>query len=160
MSVDAEIVGALLDAGMSPSHPFAEANGRQPLHLLFFFPAACNGAVRPTAEATHAVLDLLLARGADPDGRDEMGNTPLMFAADKCDTAVIVKLLKGGAKYGARNTMGMAALEMAMWSGNDGLQALIDAGARLKPETAKAYAEAYKANPKALELIKKATATK
>lgn len=158
MSVDAELVGALLDAGMSPSHRFLEVNGRQPLHLLFFFPAVCNATVRPTPEATHAVVDLLLARGADPNGQDETGNTPLMFAADKCDAAVISKLLKAGAKYDARNTMGMAALEMAMWSGNDGLQVLIDAGARLKPETARAYAEAYKGNPKALELITKATA--
>ncbi len=160
MSVDAELVGALLDAGMSPSHPFPEVNGRQPLHLLFFFPAACNSAIRPTPEATHAVVDLLLARGAEPNGQDEMGNTPLMFAADRCDAAIIGKLLAGGAKHDARNSMGMAALEMAMWSGNDGLQALIDAGARLKPETAKAYAEAYQSNPKALELIRKATAAK
>jgi len=51
----------------------------------------------------------------------------------------------------------MSALEMAIWSGNDGLQALIDAGARLKPDTAGAYREAYKDNPAALELIRKAS---
>lgn len=160
MALDAELVSALLDAGMSPTHSFAEVNARQPLHLLFFFPAACSTAVRPTPANTHAVLDLLLERGADPNGQDEAGNTPLMFAADKCDAEVIRKLLKAGAKYDARNAMGMAALEMAIWSGNDGLQALIEAGARLKPETAAAYAEAYKNNPQALELVKKATAKK
>ncbi len=160
MAVDVELVGALLDAGMSPGHSFAEINARQPLHLLFFFPAACSSAVRPTPAATHAVLDLLLERGADPNAQDETGNTPLMFAADKCDAAVIGKLLKAGAKHDTRNAMGMAALEMAIWSGNDGLQALIDAGARLKPEIAAAYTEAYKNNPQALELIRKATAKK
>lgn len=160
MAVDAELVSALLDAGMSASHSFAEVNARQPLHLLFFFPAACSSAVRPTPAATHAVLDLLLERGADPNGQDEAGNTPLMFAADKCDAAVMGKLLKAGAKHDARNAMGMAALEMAIWSGNDGLQALIDAGARLEPNRAAAYAEAYKNNPQALELIRRATAKK
>jgi len=142
MSVDAELVEVLLDAGMSPSHRFLDVNARQPLHPLFFLPAACDAAFRPTAASTYAVVDPLLARGADPNGQDEMGNTPLMFAVDKCDAATLGKLLAAGARYDARTSMGMVALEMAIWSGNDGLQALIDAGMRLKPETAKADAAA------------------
>jgi len=156
MQADAELIEAYLDAGLGANRRFEAINGRQPLHLLFFTRAACDPAVRPTPAATAALLDLLLARGADANGTDENGNTPLMFAADKCDAAIVKRLVAAGARVGATNGSGMTALEMSMWSGNDGLGALIDAGARLKPETAAAYREAYKANPQALSLIDRA----
>ena len=47
---------------------------------------------------------------------------------------------------------------MTLATGNPGLEELIAAGARLDAATARVYAESYKSNPKALELIKKATA--
>ena len=60
-----------------------------------------------------------------------------MFAADKCDRETLRMLLKAGAKLDARNAAGLTALEMGIVSGNPGLEELIAAGARLKPETAK-----------------------
>ena len=67
-------------------------------------------------------------------------------------------LLKAGAKLNAKNWAGLTALQMGIVSGNPGLEELIAAGARLDPATAKAYADAYKKNPRALALIQKASA--
>ena len=54
-------------------------------------------------------------------------------------------------------SQGLTALQMGIVSGNPGLEELIAAGARLDPATARAYADAYKKNPKALALVKKAS---
>lgn len=157
LSADAELIEAYLDAGMSAAQGFAGLDGRGPLHLLFFGRSACDPGVRPTPASTLAVTSLLLARGADVNAADANGNTPLMFAADKCDAVLIGSLLAAGAEVGARNNAGLAALEMTIWSGNDGLEALINAGARLSAETAAAYRKAYQANPAAVALVDKAT---
>jgi ankyrin repeat protein len=89
---------------------------------------------------------------------DENGNTALMFAADKCDRFTLKLLLAAGAKVGLRNKMNLTALQMSIYSGEPAVEELILAGARLDPETAKAYLEGYKDNPKALALVRKAMA--
>jgi len=66
-------------------------------------------------------------------------------------------LLDAGAKIGARNKMNLTALEMSIISVNTGVEELIAAGARLDPKTSKEYLDAYKDNPRALALVKKAT---
>ncbi len=154
----AEAVPALVErlAQEADLH-FAALEDRRPLHVLLFSPAACDPGVRPTAPATVAIVTSLLARGADANAADARGNTPLMLAADKCDGALLGTLLAAGAKVDARNAAGLTALEMTIWSGNDGLEALIGSGARLSPDKAAAYRDAYKANPKAIALIDKAT---
>ncbi|MCG6962766.1 MAG: HEAT repeat domain-containing protein [Acidobacteria bacterium] len=156
MTADPELVEAYLDAGMAADHPFSTGGGRQPLHILFFGRKACNPSVRPTAPAASRIVAALLAHGAGVNATDENGNTPLMFAGDKCDPAVIRQLIKAGARYDLRNGSGLTALEMGIWSGNDGLEALIEAGARLDAKTAAAYEEAYKSMPRALALVRKA----
>jgi ankyrin repeat protein len=80
-----------------------------------------------------------------------------MFAADNCDRETLRVLLKAGAKLNTKNWAGLTALSMGIVSGNPGLEELIAAGARLDAQTAKAYADAYKGNPKALALVKKAS---
>jgi len=156
LSGDAELVEAYVDAGMSPALRFASFNGRAPLHLLFFGRGACDPGVRPTPPSALATASLLLARGADVNAADDNGTTPLMLAADKCDAALLGALIAAGANVGARNGAGLTALEMTIWSGNDGLEALIAAGARLSAETAAAYRTAYQANPRAVALVDKA----
>lgn len=151
-----EAVRAFTDAGMSPSYSFARVNGRSPLMLLFFLGQACP-AGEPTPEATREVVKVLIAAGADLNQVDENGNTALMFAADKCDRATVRLLISAGAKIGLRNKGGLTALEMSIVSGNPGVEELIAAGARLDRQKAKDYLEAYKGNPKALALVKKAT---
>jgi ankyrin repeat protein len=138
---------------MSAKHVFTGENRRTPLMLLFFSGEAC---ARP--EQGHAIVALLLQRGADVNQVDENKNTALMFAVDKCDRQTVRLLLKAGAKLNARNQSGLTALEGGIVTGNAGVEELIAAGARLDPAKAKAWSEAYKKNPRALALIKKASA--
>ncbi len=152
MQSDAEAIRAYLDAGMSANHVFADENKRTPLMILFFGRQACAQG----AEG-RAIVSLLIQRGANVNAQDEKQNTPLMFAADNCDRETLRLLLKAGAKLNAKNWAGLTALSMGIVSGNPGLEELIAAGARLDAQTAKAYADAYKSNPKALALVKKAS---
>jgi hypothetical protein len=150
---DAEAIRAYLDGGMPARHVFAGDNGRSPLMILFFGRQACAKGAEGRELAA-----LLIQRGADVNAVDEKKNTALMFAADQCDRETIRLLLKAGAQRDAKNWSGLTALQMGIVSGNPGLEELIAAGSRLDPATAKAYADAYKSNPKALALIQKATA--
>ena len=150
-----EAVRAFTDAGMSPNYSFARVSGRSPLMLLFFLGQACP-AGEPTPEATRNIVKALIAAGADLNQVDENGNTALMFAADKCDRVTVRLLISAGAKIGLLNKGGLTALEMSIVSGNPGVEELIAAGARLDRQKAKDYLEAYKGNPKALALVKKA----
>jgi HEAT repeat protein len=150
---DGEAVRAYLDGGMSANHVFADSNRRTPLMIVFFGRQAC--AKGPEGRE---IVSLLIQRGADVNAQDDKKNTPLMFAASDCDRETLRLLLKAGAKVDAKNWAGLTALQSGIYSGNPGLEELIAAGARLDAATAKAYAESYKSNPKALELIRKATA--
>jgi HEAT repeat protein len=152
MTADGDAVRAYLDAGMSANHVFADENRRTPLMILFFGRQACAQG----AEG-RAIVSLLIQRGANVNAQDEKQNTPLMFAADNCDRETLRMLLKAGAKLNTKNWAGLTALSMGIVSGNPGLEELIAAGARLDAQTAKAYADAYKGNPKALALVKKAS---
>jgi hypothetical protein len=149
---DLEAVRAYLDGGMSANQVFTDSNRRTPLMILFFGGGGCSD-----PENGRAAVKLLLDRGADVNAADEKKNTALMFAADRCDRQTLRMLLKAGAKVNAKNWANLTALEMGIVSGNPGLEELIAAGARLDAEKAKAYTEAYKKNPKALELIRKAS---
>ena len=150
---DGEAISAYLDAGMSPKHVFVDQNRRSPLMILFFSGQAC---AKP--EEGRAIVAQLLKRGADVNQQDENKNTALMFAAGKCDRQTVRMLLKAGASLHARNGSGLTALEMGIVTGNSGVEELIAAGARLDAEKAKSWAEAYKKNPRALALVKKASA--
>lgn len=149
---DTDAIRAYLDGGMSVNHVFVDSNRRTPLMIVYFGMEACG-----TPEKGHEITALLVKRGADVNQKDEKQNTALMFAADKCDRETLRMLLKAGAKLDARNWAGLTALQMGIATGNPGLEELIAAGARLDPATAKAYAEAFKRNPKAAALVKRAS---
>jgi hypothetical protein len=103
-------------------------------------------------------VQLLIARGADASVTDEYGNTPLMEAASSgCDATIMGALLKAGGQINAVNQAGLTAFEFGLFAAHDGLDALVAAGYRLPPTKAKMYLDAYKANPKAVALIKRAT---
>ena len=155
--VDVEKVRAFLDGGMSPNVRFANAFGDPVLRVAVEGPDACQPAVRPTSADTKAIVKLLLARGADPKGADDRGNTPLMEATQKCDAEVVKMLLKAGADMNAKNKQGLTAFEFGLWTASDGAGALVAAGYRLLAEKAKTYREVYKNNPKSIALIDKAT---
>jgi hypothetical protein len=149
---DTDAIRAYLDGGMSVNLVFVDSNRRTPLMIVYFGTEACG-----TPEKGHEITALLVKRGADVNQKDEKQNTALMFAADKCDRETLRMLLKAGAKLDAKNWAGLTALQMGIATGNPGLEELIAAGARLDPATAKAYAEAFKRNPKAVALVKKAS---
>ena len=154
---DVELTRAFLDAGMSAKNPFPFGNKEPPLTAAVSM-TACSPDVRPTAAPTQALVELLIARGADAATTDENGNTPLMQAAmGGCDADVMRALLKAGGGVNAVNQAGLTAFEFGLFSGHDGLDALVAAGYRLPAEKVKVYLEAYKANPRAVALIKRAT---
>jgi len=154
---DLELARAFLDGGMSARNPFPFANGETPLTAAVSG-TACSPAVRPTAAPTLNLVQLLIARGADASITDQNGNTPLMQAAmGGCDAAVMGALLKAGGRINAVNKAGLSAFEFGLFAAHDGLDPLIAAGYRLPAEKVKVYLEAYKANAKAVALVKRAT---
>ncbi len=154
-SLNAQAVKRYLDAGMS-ADMLLDRYGSKPLHALFFGPPGCAVTIRPTLAATLGVARLLLDRGADPNGEDDRGNTPLKMAASSCDGRVIKLLLSAGADMNHKDPSGMTVFEMTLWSGSDAGDALLDAGFRLPAKKVKQLRESYKDNPKALKLLNRA----
>ncbi len=154
---DTEQVQAFLDAGMDPNGR-ASDDGDSPMSFLLRA-GACSPLQRPTAAPVKEIVKLLLARGADVNLADTHGNTILMAAAmGGCDRETIGALIKAGAKVGAKNSAGLTAFEMGLFSGHDGLEELIAAGYRLPADKAAVFKQAYAAQPKSLDMITKATA--
>lgn len=155
---DLQVVSAFLDAGMSPNHKFAETFNQMPLGSLMRW-GPCDPAVRPTPDNVRESIELLLASGADVNGADQNGITPLMDAASKgCDRAVMRTLIKSGARVGDKDSHGLSAFEHGAWSGHDGLEELIAAGYRIPAARAQELIAAYANNPKAVALVRKASA--
>ncbi|MEO8344682.1 MAG: HEAT repeat domain-containing protein [Betaproteobacteria bacterium] len=152
---DVPVVRAFLDAGYS-SKATVEGSG-PPLVIVFQVGNACAPNMRPSKADTKAMIKLLLERGADANGAGANGFTPLMAAAMMgCDREVIKALIVAGAKVGTTNPAGLAAFDMGLYSGHDGLEELIVAGYRLPPEKVKVYERAYADKPAILALVKKA----
>ena len=61
-----------------------------------------------------AIAEALLARGADPNARDECGNTPLHLAAQHRRVPIVRLLLRYGARTSLRNHVGHAAEDIAV----------------------------------------------
>ena len=154
--VDVELLRAFLDAGMSATQPLGEMG--PPLRWMLFGSRPCQVAERPTRPETKAAVKLLLERGADPNGSDANGNTPLMAAASHgCDRELMKMLIKAGAKIDAKNKSGLTPFEMGLYWGHDGLEEIIAAGYRLAPDKAKMYEQGYAGRPAAQAMIKKAS---
>lgn len=70
------------------------------------------------AGGNHAVAALLLAHGADPDGRQRGGWTPLHSAAQNGDRDLIDLLLSAGADPSLTNDLGQTPAALAAESGH------------------------------------------
>jgi ankyrin repeat protein len=116
---DAERVSVLLDADRSLRDAHA-SDGWTPLHLASHF--------RQTA-----VIDLLLARGADVNAvsRNADANAPLhAAAAGGADVAVMSRLVEAGARVNHRQSGGFTALHEVAAIGNAAVaRLLLDSGA-------------------------------
>jgi ankyrin repeat protein len=77
-----------------------------------------------------AVVEQLLAAGADPDLANAAGDTPLLWAAQQGDVATVDALLAGGAAIDQATDAGHTPLLRAVYGGHDDVVArLLDAGA-------------------------------
>jgi ankyrin repeat protein len=109
----------------------------KPLLALVFVSAGF--AADPDAallEAVHqddaAVVEQLLAAGANPRTANRYGITPLLKACENGDAAIIEKLLKAGADPNTAQPEGETALMTAARTGNlDAVKILLDHGARV-----------------------------
>jgi hypothetical protein len=154
--VDVDLMRAFLDAGMSVNRPIVGLG--PPLRVMLFSGSTCNPRVRPTQAATKEAVKLLLDRGADVNGADEHGNTPLMEASSHgCDRELMRMLIKSGAKVNVKNAVGLSPFEMGLFYGHDGLEEIIAAGYRLPPDKVKQYQEAYAGKPAVQTMIRKAS---
>jgi len=153
---EAKIKG-YLEAGVSPDFQFTSMQNRTALYVLVNSMRACNVKVRPTPEKVKGLVRLFLEKGADPNRADDMGNTPLMGAASKCDVELIQLLLDAGADPQIKSKAGLSAIEFSFMFANDGADALIQAGARIPADKVESFKAAYGANPAALDLIQRAT---
>ena len=98
-----------------------------------------NPQVQP--DATAAIVDALVAAGADPNAPGMQGLGPLMIAAQQCGALVVHHLLAAGAKLGSRTPQGFTPLSMALVTRHyDAAGELIAAGARLSPAEAAKFA--------------------
>ena len=81
-------------------------------------------------------VELLIAGGANPNGRDRSGLSPLMAAAAKGETKVLTTLLSHSADVNARRSDGRTALLLAMEENrSDAALVLIQAGADVNAVT-------------------------
>ncbi len=154
--LEVDKVGLFLAAGMSAQEPVTD-HGMRPLHVLYFGPPGCALHQRPTPTATQEMTRLLLEHGANPNAIDERDNSVLKIAVMACDATIIQMLLDAGADIHAIDRLGMAPFEYTLFSGTDAADPLLAAGYRLPAEKAASYRKAYEDNPKAQELIKRAT---
>lgn len=97
-----EIAALLIDRGADVNA--ADERGYTPLFH------ACHD---PDEDRGHpALVELLLAAGADKEAKIGFGVRPLMYAAGNGEAGVVAALLRGGADPLARNEVGRTALMM------------------------------------------------
>lgn len=150
MEGDAELVGALLDAGVPVDAPQIAGT---PLGY-----AAGSGCVtHPDAQERLATIDLLIARGANVKWKDGNDNTLLMFAIG-CPVPVVQKLLDAGADLNAVSVMKFNALQHAFMKGEwEAAALLVDRGARLTKKQIDELFFEKPDDPGKLALLKRAT---
>lgn len=122
-------VKALLAAGVPPDGDDPTAT---PLNRAFL--ACASG---EDQDDIVAVIDLLVKAGADVKRKDEMKNTPMMFAAQYCGAKVVNRLAAAGAPINPVNGTGTTPLMIALLTGHlDSAEALVAKGAKLSPQEA------------------------
>jgi uncharacterized protein len=133
MSADLEVMKLLLAAGADPlkatdkddgpaKQPFFGFNTGNTTPLM----AAAGVGWREeisrgrVADAIEAIT-LLLAKGADINQANNAGNTPLIGAAIRGEPALVEFLLQKGANPGAKNGVGLTAMDVALGNSDNSM---------------------------------------
>jgi len=157
--LEVETATLLLDAGIDPNERLDDV-GMRPLHALYF--SGCTVMSYPSPEAVTILTELLLERGADPNGLDDRGNTVLKLASSGCDGSIARILINAGADMYATGHFGMNEFIMAIgisaFSGNDVPEAFLDAGFRMSDDETAQSRKNYADNPRIIEFLDRATA--
>ncbi len=123
---EVEVVQALIDAGVDANT--AGPAGMTPLATATMVSCAQKNPLQRQL----AVIDLLLAHGADVRHTDAQGNTVLMGAVQSCPLPIIEKLVAAGAASDPVNAQQFTPLKMAFVSGHwDIAEYLVGKGARI-----------------------------
>ena len=140
---DTEAVQLFLRAGMNPNTKVAgytalehSAADTSILQLLLTAGAHPDSGASSTAlleaikKQAQPSFELLLKAGADPNGADPTGYTPLMGAADQGNKALVQLLLDADADPNIRSRLGNTPLGEALAKGHRSIEKLLlDAGA-------------------------------
>jgi len=150
---DAKLVAAVLASGVP-----ADARGILPQSALHL--AVTTQCAEPLygREAQMAIIDLLLAHGADVHDKAFGNSEIIIWAAQQCPPVVVKRLLDAGADIEARSPQGFSPLSMALTVRNlDAAELLVDRGARLKPETVRKLFSGADLEPRLKALVKRAS---
>src|ERR1044072_1002860 len=153
---NAEIVKALLDAGVAPD------TGVKNLDDTPLYQATRMGCSNQKGETDWLVDTVrhLVAAGADVAIEDDNHNTALLFAAEECGPRILTILLDAGAKPNARNGSGLTPLGFAFMGNHlDNAEVLIAKGARLTADE-RNMVKSFATSPRARALLDKASKAK
>jgi uncharacterized protein len=120
------VVDSLLAKGADPN---ARSTGDRPISVLESF--ISNPESDSALDGQIACIESLVKSGAQINAAtSQQGDTPLMLAAARSNTALISRMLSLGASVHAKTRLGMTALFQASLSGRtENVQSLINAGA-------------------------------
>ena len=151
---NAEVVAALLDAGVAPDTGVTDLAETPLYHAVRL---GCGNQDGETDWLVDTVRHLLAA-GADVSIVDDNRNTALLFAAAECGPRIVTLLADAGAKLDARNGSGLTPLGFAFLEQHpDNAEVLIAKGARLTAEERK-MVESFATTARAKALLAKASA--
>jgi len=153
MRGDSGSVRTLLARGVDPN--VRGSIGKTPLRAA----TSLGCMMQPSEADVLAVVDALIAAGANVNEVDDFGLGVLLMAAQKCKAAAVRRLLEAGADHEQRSPQGFSPLSMALIVKNyDAAEALVAHGARLSKESmAKIFPEPPP-EPAVAALVKRATA--
>lgn len=151
---DGRLVGAVLAKGVPP-----DATGILPQTALQLVVSTQCADPPHGREDQLAIIDLLIAKGADVKDTSFGDSEIVIWAAQQCPPVVVERLLDAGATLEARTPQGFGPLSMALTVKNyDTAELLVDRGARLKPETVKKLFSAPGDDARLAALLERASA--
>jgi ankyrin repeat protein len=122
------LVRGLLRAGFNPNPPARDRHDLRPGNLML-----CTA----IEAGDEQMVEILLEGGADPNGVQSYGSTPLSYAVGEKQTEILRRLLAAGANPNVIDDWGHTPLSGAASNGNlEMMELLYEAGAGVNPRPA------------------------